>query len=240
MNPKTFDPREKSQEFRRSVMIKAAPSYNLEEGMSKTHANHLYRELFGFPEGGGIYFKTQESNLGNSPTTQIMGKEDSFLDRDLNANLTKEEWETALTLNSLEYMIVIRDNRQERKKNHKSPLKVFQSAFKDNGITQKRKRSGSSKSESHRCPNCNTTDSSLWRNCIIRGKSHHFCNACGLRFKKGKFCPICYKVYYDVDTNKRDWKQCSICFNWTHQKCLKKLNKEIQEPYTCNICLQEE
>jgi hypothetical protein len=73
--------------------------------------------------------------------------------------------------------------------------------------------------------------------------SEYLCNACGLRYKKGKFCPICFKVYYDADTNQMSWRQCSSCLNWTHKKCLQKLyNKEeliSSVPYTCRCCKKE-
>jgi len=86
------------------------------------------------------------------------------------------------------------------------------------------------------CLNCGTFLSALWRNCKLGNITHYLCNACGLRFKKGKFCPVCFKVYYDADTNQENWIQCSTCFNWTHRQCL----SNVDQNYSCNICLVNE
>lgn len=98
------------------------------------------------------------------------------------------------------------------------------------------------------CPNCRTTESTLWRACTLLSGTHYLCNACGLRFKKGKFCPLCTRVYYDADTHTGAYKQCSSCGNWTHRACLQasgqlaKLEANAgdpftrQPPYTCCRC----
>lgn len=91
------------------------------------------------------------------------------------------------------------------------------------------------------CPNCGKESSTLWRTCELNNGSHYLCNACGLRYKKGKFCPLCYRVYYDADTNQLHWQQCQTCSNWTHKACL------IQQPqlvsssgvYVCPTCLRD-
>eukprot|EP01124_Arcella_intermedia_P024221 TRINITY_DN4029_c0_g1_i1.p1 TRINITY_DN4029_c0_g1~~TRINITY_DN4029_c0_g1_i1.p1 ORF type:complete len:222 (-),score=-7.19 TRINITY_DN4029_c0_g1_i1:132-797(-) len=67
------------------------------------------------------------------------------------------------------------------------------------------------------CPNCGASSSTLWRTCKMQSGSSYLCNACGLRYKKGKYCPLCFRVYYDVDTNQLQWKQCQNCLNWTHK-----------------------
>jgi len=43
------------------------------------------------------------------------------------------------------------------------------------------------------------------------------CNACGLRFKKGQYCPVCLKVYYSNAPTPETWKQCRSCGQWTHR-----------------------
>jgi len=90
------------------------------------------------------------------------------------------------------------------------------------------------------CPNCSTSYSTLWRNCGLLNGSRYLCNGCGLRFKKGKYCPLCYEVYYDADTNHFNWEQCKDCSNWTHKSCLQKLNSPKFKPsgYVCNHCLR--
>jgi len=90
------------------------------------------------------------------------------------------------------------------------------------------------------CPNCCTETSTLWRNCSVDRASRYLCNACGLRFKKGKYCPECFQVYYDADTNQLAWKQCSVCLNWTHKKCIQNANQKEElwgkGSYTCKTC----
>jgi len=87
------------------------------------------------------------------------------------------------------------------------------------------------------CANCGVETSTLWRTCELHNGSSYLCNACGLRYKKGKFCPICYRVYYDVDTNQLQWKQCHNCMNWTHKSCLQQRGiTATNTPYICLNC----
>jgi len=87
------------------------------------------------------------------------------------------------------------------------------------------------------CGNCGVETSTLWRTCELHNGSSYLCNACGLRYKKGKFCPLCYRVYYDVDTNQLQWKQCQNCMNWTHKSCLQQRGIIVTNtPYICSIC----
>lgn len=94
------------------------------------------------------------------------------------------------------------------------------------------------------CPNCSVETSTLWRTCEVGTGSSYLCNACGLRFKKGKFCPLCYRVYYDADTNQLHWKQCRSCLNWTHKACLQKCgslsdNFASSDSYSCPNCRRD-
>lgn len=220
-------------------MIKTVNNYNIKEEASNMSSEKVYRSnILNFSNGSRIYIKDNEkvNNSNNIDEISELSNED--------INLTKDEWETVLTLNNLEYLIVIRSTKRIGRRNTRNkqnnPIKLHNTKPKELETSPKRKRSSSFKSDSHQCPNCLTTDSALWRNCVIKGKSHHYCNACGLRFKKGKFCPLCYKVYYDADTNTREWKQCNICYNWTHNQCLIDSGKEIKDNYICNLCNQEE
>lgn len=108
----------------------------------------------------------------------------------------------------------------------------------ENG-SKKMRRTPRNRNENHQCPNCSTFDSPLWRNCLIKGKILHLCNSCGLRYKKHKYCPHCYKVYYDAETNVQDWCQCISCHNWTHKQCLidSGNQKVFLGPYQCLRCL---
>jgi len=89
------------------------------------------------------------------------------------------------------------------------------------------------------CPNCGVEASTLWRTCKMQTGSSYLCNACGLRYKKGKFCPLCYRVYYDVDTNQLQWRQCQNCLNWTHKHCLQQRGLLTNSSYICLNCRRE-
>lgn len=112
-------------------------------------------------------------------------------------------------------------------------------ATSPNGGSKKLRRTPRARLENHQCPNCHTSDSPLWRNCLIKGKVLHLCNSCGLRYKKHKYCPHCYKVYYDAETNVQDWAQCMTCHNWTHRHCLNSagIDTDALGAYKCLRCL---
>lgn len=89
----------------------------------------------------------------------------------------------------------------------------------------------------------------------LAGGLQYLCNACGLRFKKGKYCPICTKVYYDADTNPMTWIKCVNCPRWTHkvfllyvqrtphcQACRAKTDQSVQKDghYRCVECFKKE
>jgi len=102
------------------------------------------------------------------------------------------------------------------------------------------------------CPNCHASTSTLWRSCALLSGHHYLCNACGLRFKKGKYCPLCTRVYYDADTHAGHFKQCATCANWTHKSCLVKAGEladeregeaspfERAQPYQCTRCRDDD
>lgn len=197
--------------------------------------------------------------ISATTTTQVI-KGDFQSDE---VKLTREEWDTVHILGALNNIILSREDPMDFKRCDFSSLKLQQKKRKKDARgspTRKKKSPGSAfssrcsspagtprgsprtatKRENHECPNCHATESTLWRNCIIQGKVHYLCNACGLRFKKGKYCPLCYKVYYDVDTNPQSWKQCVCCNNWTHASCLvsKEGEAAMERPYTCANCLR--
>jgi len=86
-------------------------------------------------------------------------------------------------------------------------------------------------------PACRKHLSTLWRSCNLDGRKVHFCNACGLRFKKGKYCPFCFYIYYDSKVTTEGWIQCSKCELWMHRYCYErltehKLPKDVTD-FTC-------
>lgn len=173
------------------------------------------------------------NNAHSHASSSSSSEEDDKLD---SRPFSEAECEMAQFLSTLASALPPRDIKRPKK-----PYKInlakpdFDFAIKRRNVT----KTGRPK-ESHVCPNCHVTESTLWRNCTVNGKSLYFCNACGLRYKKGKYCGMCYKVYYDADTNHRDWKQCSYCLNWTHKQCLVDSGNtaacDEAYPYACTAC----
>ncbi len=62
---------------------------------------------------------------------------------------------------------------------------------------------------------CGVETSILWRNC--GGK--YLCNACGLRWHRGKRCAVCSKVYYDKDVYNGSFLKCQTCYRLLHRDC---------------------
>jgi len=70
----------------------------------------------------------------------------------------------------------------------------------------------------------------MWRKGWFGGEDVTLCNACGLRYKKGKFCLHCKEIYYEDEDKrpygkgslldcKNSWLGCSHCARWSHLKC---------------------
>lgn len=70
------------------------------------------------------------------------------------------------------------------------------------------------------CFSCNTKYSILWRSQKINGDVVYLCNACGLKYKKGQYCPVCHMTYYQYNMNDFHGKICIICNKWVHNDCL--------------------
>ena len=90
-------------------------------------------------------------------------------------------------------------------------------------------RGGGQKKAGRQGAHCNVTATPMWRKGVICGEDVTLCNACGLRYKKGKFCWHCKEIYYE-DEDKRpygkgcqdskdSWLGCSHCARWSHLKC---------------------
>jgi hypothetical protein len=68
------------------------------------------------------------------------------------------------------------------------------------------------------CDSCGVQKTTMWRSYkISENVTVQMCNACGLRFKKGQYCPVCLKVYYSNAPTPETWKQCRSCGQWTHR-----------------------
>lgn len=73
---------------------------------------------------------------------------------------------------------------------------------------------------------CGTTVSPLWRKGWDRedGTNARLCNACGLHWRKGHFCPYpwCMAIYKEHETEHfdDDWIRCAGCSRWSHTNCV--------------------
>lgn len=77
------------------------------------------------------------------------------------------------------------------------------------------------------CENCGASDTPQWRKgwvSSLLGREVLLCNACGLKYHKGQFCPHCKFVYgKEHDRHVRNsWLRCVQCSRWTHGKCEEK------------------
>lgn len=94
-----------------------------------------------------------------------------------------------------------------------------------------------------RCTSCNTTVpgggvSSKWFLC------YSLCDACGRLFTRGKYCPICLKVYRDSEP--APMVCCDVCEHWVHCECdgisdekYEEFQVNFQLRYTCASCRGE-
>jgi len=94
------------------------------------------------------------------------------------------------------------------------------------------------------CNFCHATSTPLWRKAKQCGQDIVLCNACGLRYKKGKYCYFCQGIYYE-DENKRpvnrqrkpdgkSWIGCAGCQHWCHLDCHVKCSKGGK--FSCPKC----
>jgi len=75
-----------------------------------------------------------------------------------------------------------------------------------------------------------------WHNKFL---GHHLslCNACGLKYNKGQYCPICMYVYniYDVRLRSNDCVKCINCYKYAHASCVQQSNLLS---YLCPACTE--
>lgn len=72
------------------------------------------------------------------------------------------------------------------------------------------------------CENCGTFDTPQWRKGWFSNVLNHsvlLCNACGLKFHKGQFCPYCHYVYGKENKISEGWITCDDCGRWVHEEC---------------------
>jgi len=72
------------------------------------------------------------------------------------------------------------------------------------------------------CENCGTHVTPQWRKGWFSDVLNHsvlLCNACGLKFHKGQFCPYCKYVYGKEQRIEEIWLACDTCGRWVHRSC---------------------
>jgi hypothetical protein len=73
------------------------------------------------------------------------------------------------------------------------------------------------------CENCNAYETPQWRKGWFNETLQHnieLCNACGLKFAKGQYCPYCKFIYGKEHTKSpQDWLSCVQCGRLTHLEC---------------------
>ncbi len=73
------------------------------------------------------------------------------------------------------------------------------------------------------CEACKTDSTSYWRkgwHNDILGNRVHLCNACGIKFRKERFCPYCYVIYNKIEVDPQQcWMACGTCDRWIHTEC---------------------
>lgn len=76
-----------------------------------------------------------------------------------------------------------------------------------------------------KCAYCGVRETSLWRKGWYdkeTNKNLSLCNAHGLRYSKGQYCPECNYIYYARELHPDKWKYCQKCGHYVHQKCISK------------------
>eukprot|EP00743_Colponemidia_sp_Colp-15_P004358 GILK01004701.1.p1 GENE.GILK01004701.1~~GILK01004701.1.p1 ORF type:complete len:359 (+),score=38.03 GILK01004701.1:129-1079(+) len=93
---------------------------------------------------------------------------------------------------------------------------------------------------------CNRSDSSQWKEgWEMNGQRVPLCNACGIRFSKGSFCPWCYQIYKENEPDESEenpWLGCDYCPKWVHLQCEldnSKLSKVDSKNYRCPECVKK-
>lgn len=86
------------------------------------------------------------------------------------------------------------------------------------------------------------SDTPMWRKGWTPAGSTsavHLCNACGILYKRGWFCPWCTCVYRKSAEHKSPWLGCDYCDRWVHIQCEQENDQDIAlegEFYACPEC----
>jgi hypothetical protein len=82
------------------------------------------------------------------------------------------------------------------------------------------------------CENCGTRDTPQWRKgwySKVLNRHHLLCNACGIRYNKQQFCPLCGYIYAKdkeaKNTREDYYLACQACDRWTHLDCAKQIGE---------------
>eukprot|EP01102_Stenamoeba_stenopodia_P019684 TRINITY_DN748_c0_g1_i2.p1 TRINITY_DN748_c0_g1~~TRINITY_DN748_c0_g1_i2.p1 ORF type:complete len:869 (+),score=108.90 TRINITY_DN748_c0_g1_i2:381-2987(+) len=93
-----------------------------------------------------------------------------------------------------------------------------------------------------RCKSCQKTGLRNYTQLrSVHDKLIVLCLPCAKQYKKGCYCPICDKTYYEEDTDP-PMVLCDSCHKWVHSKCEEGMDKvysiigETDEEYRCPPC----
>ena len=90
------------------------------------------------------------------------------------------------------------------------------------------------------CSSCGVLSTPLWRKGWFDtniGRYVSLCNACGLKYSKNQYCPICkyvYNIREDVFSHRHKWIICTSCDRYTHVDCVQD-NVNVVD-YVCIEC----
>lgn len=74
-----------------------------------------------------------------------------------------------------------------------------------------------------KCANraCNATSSPMWRKGwkVSEGEYASLCNACGIKYRKGELCALCFEMPTPGCANASFWLVCDGCCAWVHLQC---------------------
>jgi hypothetical protein len=126
------------------------------------------------------------------------------------------------------YIIIDDDDNSEHIKNNHSLCGPNKNSVSE---TYRKKPDRSVRSPNGQlCFSCNVKYSPQWRHKKINNTSTYLCNACGLRYVKGQYCPVCHITYTQAEINTNQWNNCLICHKWTHNYCMTIMR-------TCKKCI---
>jgi hypothetical protein len=97
------------------------------------------------------------------------------------------------------------------------------------------------------CENCKTYTTPQWRKGWYNPELQcniELCNACGLKYAKGQYCPYCKFIYGKEHLKSpNQWLSCNMCGRLTHLQCElasgnynNPVDLMLKSPYYCLDC----